>query len=373
MALFALRDRMRHPAETVLLLLALSAATTLLATPLLLLRAVEGSARRALDAGPALVVRRLDAGGFAPMPITSLAAAARISGVTSARTRVWGVATGPRGPVTVVGVDDSLAKVLQARSLPLPAPGTALTGGATGLSPGQPGILHGAVVMSITIQARLPSHTEIAGADAVLLSLDDARRLLGLAPDQITDLALDVFHESEAEALLPDLARAFPWPVRLVTRREMKGIHAASLLRRGGLATFMAVPSVLALALLVLTTLRDGLARRREMGLRKALGWTTPDIVRLQLWRALAAAIPAVTLGLALSLGLSVGPGASFTASLLLGGQATTGLLSIEPGAALAVLLETGALILVPFLAASLWPAARAAIADPRDMLLEEP
>jgi FtsX-like permease family len=373
LALFALRDRMRHPAESVLLLLALSAATALLATPLLLLRAVEGSARRALDAGPALVVRRLDAGGFAPMPATSLAAAARIRGVTSARARVWGIATGPRGPVTVVGVDESLASVLHARALPVPTSGTALAGSATDLSLGQPGILRGAVAMPITLAAILPSYTAIAGADAVLLSLDDARQVLGLAPDQISDLALDVFHESEAEALLPELARAFPWPVHLVTRREMKGIHATSLLRRGGLATFMAVPSVLALALLVLTTLRDGFARRREMGLHKALGWTTPDIVRLQLWRSLAVAIPAVTLGLVLSLGLSVGPGTSFTASLLLGGQATTGLLSIETGAALAVMLEIGALILVPFLAAALWPAARAASADPSDLLLEEP
>jgi hypothetical protein len=373
MALFALRDRMRHPAEAVLLLLALAAATTLLATPLLLLRAVEGSARRALDAGPALVVRRLDAGGFAPMPVASLAEVARIRGVTSARARVWGIATGPRGPVTVVGVDDSLAEVAHALSLPRPAPGMALAGSATGFAPGQPGILRGAVDIPLTIQALLPSHTAIAGADAVLLSLDDARRLLGLAPDQISDLALEVFHESEAEALLPELARAFPWPVRLVTRREMKGIYAAGLLRRGGLATFMAVPSVLALALLVLTTLRDRLARRREVGLLKALGWSTPDIVRLHLGRALATAIPAVTLGLALALGLAVGPGASFTASLLLGNQATAGLLSIETGAALAVLLETGALVLVPFLAAALWPAASAATADSRDLLLEEP
>jgi hypothetical protein len=80
-----------------------------------------------------------------------------------------------------------------------------------------------------------------------------------------------------------------------------------------------------------------------------------------------------LTLGLALALVLSVGPGAPFTASLLLGGQATTGLLSIETGAAVTVLLEIGALIFVPFLAAALWPAARAAIADPSDLLLEEP
>jgi hypothetical protein len=49
-------------------------------------------------------------------------------------------------------------------------------------------------------------------------SPDDARQLLGLAPGQASDLAVHLFRREEEQAILADLAAAFPWPVRITGR-----------------------------------------------------------------------------------------------------------------------------------------------------------
>ena len=122
--------------------------------------------------------------------------------------------------------------------------------------------------------------------------------ILGICQGYASDLVVDVFHENEAEALLPDLAAAFPWPVRVTTRREAAGIYSAGLARRSGLVYMTLIPAVLALAFIVAGAGKNHSARRYEAGLYKAFGWTTPDIFRLQLLKALLSGVPAVSCGL---------------------------------------------------------------------------
>lgn len=373
LALFATRDWLRRPVEAALIALALAATTLLCATALLLVRAVSDTAEGALDRGPALVVRRLDPRGFAPIVAEPAARAAlQVRGVTGARARIWGLVSGPASPLTVFAVDEPLRQQLRRAGLGVPVEGQAIVGPGVVARVGRAIALRGRVELSFEVIGALPASLAAVGADTILLAEGDARALLGLAPGEATDLALDVFHEAEAQALAGELAAAFPWPVRIVTRRELRGVYATELGRRGGLAAFAAAPAILALVVLVAGAVRDRLARRREVGLLKALGWTTRDVVTLQLARALVLGVPATVAGLAGATALVLWPGSVWPGALLFGWTSAPPLLTPGVGGALTVLVETGALVLVPWIAATLAPAVAGATTDPGAMIAED-
>jgi FtsX-like permease family len=368
---WAVRDILRQPLEALLLFLSLASLAAVLGTVLLLSQALSHTAQRLLNDAPSLVVRKINAGGWAPMPVQeSIRLAKSVAGVIDARARIWGTATGPGGPVTIFGIDQPLERTGLPDSMRLPPEGQAILGPGVMTAANTDVIkLSGINSLVVKVAAVLDSRTGMAAHDLVLLHPKDARQILGIAPGYASDVAVDVFHENEAEAILPDLARAYPWPVRLITRREAAGIYSAGPARRSGLVYMTLIPALLALALIVVSANKNQSARRYEVGLYKAFGWTTPDIFRLQLLKALLSGAPATAVGLVLAYGLVLWPGVSWPGYLLLGWKQHPPVLYLDASGALLVLLEIALLIFLPYLAAALWPALKAAAADPQDFL----
>jgi hypothetical protein len=229
--------------------------------------------------------------------------------------------------------------------------------------------LTGQSTATLKVVGRSDAMTGIAEPNIVLLHIDDARDLLGVPDGYASDLAIEVFNPAEESAILPDLTAAFPWTVRITTRTESAGIYAAGLARMGGMAVAFLVPALLALCLLVAVTVRDRFGRRFEIGLLKALGWTTGDIVRLQVSRALLIGIPGAAGGIMLALLLVFWPNANWPARLCPEWQALSSRLSFSPGDAGLILLEVTGLVVLPFLATTIGTVLRCAIADPEEML----
>ncbi|UCD77173.1 MAG: FtsX-like permease family protein [Desulfobacterales bacterium] len=371
---WTVRDILRQPLEAILLFLSLASLATVLGTALLLSQSLSHTAQRILQDAPSLVIRRVGVGGWAPMPVQeSIRLAKSVAGVIGARARIWGTVNGPAGPLTVFGINQPLERGGLPDTIPLPSPGQAILGpGVMADTKADVIKLSGINSVAVKVAAVLDSRTSMAIHDVVLLHPEDARQILGIAAGYASDVAVDVFHESEAEAVLPDLARAYPWPVRLITRREAAGIYSAGLARRSGLAYLALVPALLALAFIVLGAYKNQNARRYEVGLYKAFGWTTPDIFRLHLLKALMIGGPAMSSGLILAYGLVLRPGVSWPGYLLLGWKQHPPLLHLDASGALLVLLEIALLVFLPYLAATLWPAIKAATTDPQDFLERE-
>lgn len=372
MLVWSVRDAIRHPGETLLLAVTLSALVAWIATVLLLTHALEHTASHLLEKGPSLVVRRISPGGWVPIPARESAELARaVPGVTQARARVWGLVSGPDGPVTSVGIgDDDKSEWVEVGLAHLPGSGEAVVGPGVSVEKDEGSlVLEGIRKMEFKVSGRLPPRSGMIAHDIVILHKEDARLLLGLPEGHASDLALDVFHEEEEDAILPDLAKAFPWPVRITTRSETIGLYAGDTSRRGGIALVLAVPAILAGVLLIAGSVRDRIGRRREVGLLKAMGWTTGDVVRLHLIRSVAIGLPATALGMFLAYLLVLWPGVSWPGALLFGWQGRPPILNLNPSGAFLILVEVGALVFVPWLAATLWPALRGATADPQELI----
>jgi hypothetical protein len=366
---WAIRDLMRRPLENGLLVAAFMLTVSVTAAPLLFTQALSTTTDLMLEDAPSLIVRKFNAMGWTPIPSDQSAKIAKsVPGVIAARPRVWGRVAGPEGPLTVIGVDRNGPPLPQ--STPLPKRGEAVAGTEVKIDRASPLLtLTGQRTATLRVVGRSETKTDILEPNIVLLHIDAARNLLGIPDGYASDLAIEVFNPAEESAILPDLTAAFPWTVRITTRTESAGIYAAGLARLGGMAAAFLVPALLALCLLVAVTVRDRFGRRFEIGLLKALGWTTGDIVRLQVSRALLIGIPGAIGGLMLAFLMVFWPNANWLGRLCPEWQAFAFRPSFSPGDAGFILLEVTGLVVLPFLAATIGTVLRCAIADPQEML----
>lgn len=369
--LWAGRELVARPGTALLIALSMALLTTMMATGLLLSQALTATTDRLLTQGPDLVVRRVTADGGQPISVHTAAAAMTIPGIIDARPRIWGAVRTPQGIVTVVAADKNAIRKLNMPDLiQPPGPGEALVGHGVTLSESEPRlVLQNVTEITVRVTQRFPLETDLVSHDLVMLHPADARRLLGLAPGDACDLALSVFHPEEAEALMPELARAFPWPIHIATRQDTRKHYATAFGRRGGLAAMLYLPAVIAIILLAAGVFREQIGSRARVGLFKALGWTSRDIVVLQVTKALLVGLPAVATGLMLAYGLVYAPSQQWAGTLLLGWRQTAPLMHLDAGHAAPIFMEVAGLLLTPYIIAVLWSSLVQAAADPQDLL----
>ncbi|WP_319574219.1 hypothetical protein [uncultured Desulfobacter sp.] len=372
MQIWAFRDLLRRPFESLLLGVTLTLTVAILGTLLLFPRALHDTLNTLLKATPAIILRRLDATGFSPLPVqASVLAAESVIGVVSVRPRIWGVVNGPNGPLTIVGIlENKIPKALAGGLTRLPEPGRVIIGFGVSTGPSTDTLnLKGQISRNYQVIDRLPEKTSMFTHDLVLMNPEDARQLIGLPQGYACDLAIDVFHENEQDAILSDLTASFSWPVECVTRLQSQGLYAGRLNRGRTLVAIAVIPGVLALCLLVAVNTRKSMGRQSDLGIMKAMGWTTGDIVRFQLYRELSVCLPSVFVGICLSFVLVYGPGAGWAADFFLGWNTLPPSLYLEPTGAATVVLEMAGLMLVPMLASAFLPALKGATADVHDMI----
>jgi lipoprotein-releasing system permease protein len=363
--LWSVRDVMRRPLEWFLLTISLALITAIPATALFLVQGLTGSAAHILADSPSLVIRKIDPTGWEPVPVEqSLQAVGSVPGVLRAYARVWGVVAGPGGPLTVVA-PISRAPGDRTVDSTLPQNGKVLIGaGAVTGSAGSQLTLSGRTTKTFQISGVIDPTSAMVSHDLVVLNPLDARRLLGLPAGYASDIAIDVFHEEEETAILPDLAEALPWPVRITTRSEQLKFLSGSYARRGGIIILATLPALAAICLLVAATVREHLGNRLEVGLLKAFGWTTANIVRHFLFRSLFIGVPAVCAGLVIAFAAVFSPGVQWPGVLLFGWQGQAPALHLHMGGIVLTLVQMIALTLVPFLIATLVPVLKVATTD---------
>jgi ABC-type lipoprotein release transport system permease subunit len=381
--LWAVRDLIRRPFESILLAFSLSSVIIIASIALLLCQGISTTAEKLLEYGPSVVARRVVSGHWVPVPVEeAVKAAVSVPGVISATPRIWGVINGPEAPVTIIGYpllnenEELLKNHLELDKFP--SRGKAIIGSgvlsAPSIADSNIGLvlLNGLRELKVQVIKVLPAKSSMAVHDIILLDENDARYILELEKGFASDLAIRVFHEQEADAILQDLVDAFPWPVSLVTKNETLKMYTASTARRAGLIYLILVPSLLALALIVAVGFKGTRGKMYEAGLLKALGWTTKDIVGFFMCRASLIAFPASIFGMAVAYALVYFPGISWPGQLFFGWQSNAPGLYLNPAGSLLILLQVAAGVIVPYLVSNLWPAIENATTDPHQLLQEE-
>ena len=365
---WAMRDLWRRPLESCLLTAVLLFTVTITASPLLLTHALSNTWENILNRAPSLVIREFNALGWVPIPAAeSISIAKGVTGVVSAQARVWGYAAGPTGRLTVIGIDPNHAppwlSIIPDKGESVVSRDIEIHHDTSNLT------IIGKQTATLMVTGQVDTPSDLAINKFVVVHIDKAREILGIPSGYASDLAIDVFNSAEETAILPDLNTAFPRTVRITTRTETAGMQATKLARRGGVAIVALVPAILALCLLVIVTVRERLGRRFEIGLLKALGWTTGDIVTLQVLRAVSISVTAVIGGMLVAVIFIFRFNNTWSNMLHPDWQGLPIQLSINPLDLTLPILEITGLVILPFLVATIGAVLRCTACDPREML----
>lgn len=372
---WAVRDISRYPLDTFLLSLSLALLVFFIGIILLFSQALSKTAITVLADSPSLVIRRVGPGGWLAIPSTqAMALLKSVPGVVRVRARIWGTVSSGHGSVTVYGVtqpDDGSR--LDSSANRMPARGQALAGaGIQSQRISDRLELSGAKAMVFDVIGSLGAATGLVAHDLVLLHDADARQILAIPEGYASDLTIDVFHDQEAQAIIPDLVKALPWPVQITTRDEAMDQYSAGLHHRAGIIYVMLMPAVLALMLIVVATIRKQISRHSEIGFLKALGWTTADIIGHQVTKVIVVGIPSVVVGLLAAYISIFKAGITWPGILFFGWVGVPPQLFMVSSGAGIVLAEVGALVFLPYMTAALWPLLKAATGDPLDLIEED-
>lgn len=370
---FALGSLRRRAGKSVAIALGLAFVVGLFASALFLTDALEREHALSADRMPDLTVQRLVAGRPALIDERVADAIAELPAVRSVEPRVWGYYffAALEANVTIVGAtpDEDLDVALEHGRLPRQAGEVAvgaalaeLLGLRVGDELGVP--IHGDVVFSDVV-GTFGDASALRSADLVIATPEHARMLLGVPEGMATDLAVDLTTQDEAGVITQRIDALMPG-ARVLDKRLLRRTYELTFDTRGGLLAAMLVPALAAFLLLAWERLTGlGEAERREIGILKALGFSTGDVLAARMWESLLISFVGATLGTVGAYGYVFWLGAPGMADALLGWSAIHPPFVLAPAFDAAQAFALIALTVVPFVAVSVVPAWRAAMIDP--------
>ena len=350
------------------LFLAYTLLVFLLASVVLYGDALRREARLLLADAPELVVQRLTAGRQDVLPAEWRERLSGLRGVHAVEGRLWGYYYDPASAANLT---------LLVPAAGAPAPGRVLLGAALarvrGLAPGDVLSLRGydGHPYAFTVAGILARESELASADLMLVHETDFRAFFGMAPGFYTDLAVYVANPREVRRVAEKVLDRLPG-TRVIAREEMRRTYEASFNWRQGLLLTLLSTVLLAFVLLAWDK-ASGLSaeERREIGILKALGWETGDVLRMKLWEGVLVSLCAFLAGYVLAwLHIFYADVPLFTA-VLKGWSVLYPRFTLTPEVDAGQLVTLALLTVLPYVAATLVPVWRAATLDPDEVMRE--
>lgn len=363
---FTLASLLRRKGRNLGLLAVYTLLVFVLASAMLYSHALRREAAAILEGAPEVVLQRLVAGRHDLIPpgymerIGSLRH--QLRGVQEIRGRLWGY------------YYDSVVKANYTFLVP---PDNSITRGSIVVGPAlarergldrNTGISFRAYtgeLKSFVVGDVLPQVSELASADLILVNEEDFRDFFHYPAGHYTDIALSVANPAEVRNVANKLARLLP-DSRPILREEMQRTYASLFDWREGILLALLSAAILAFSILAWEK-ASGLSadEKREIGILKAIGWETGDVLKMKLWEGGLISLTAFLLGFVSAYLHVFKFGAPLFAPVLEGWAVLYPRFELVPvidGLQLATLFF---FTVFPYLAAVLVPIWRAAVTDP--------
>jgi ABC-type lipoprotein release transport system permease subunit len=291
---FTLSSLLRRRAKNAGLLLVYTLIVFVLASVMLFTHALRHEAVHVLAEAPEIVLQRMVAGRHDLVPASYLDRIGEVRGVQKKAGRLWGYFYDPAVRANYT---------LMVPPTDAPASGEAVIGAgiarARGLSVGDFVTWRGSDGQPHTLRIvrLLDSASELVSSDLVLVSEDFFRGFFGVPPGRFTDLALSVRNPREVRKVAEKLTLLLP-DARPILREEILRTYDAIFAWRQGVVYVLLVGAVLAFVVFAWDK-ASGLSaeERREIGILKAVGWETGDVIRMKFWEGALVSLTAFLLG----------------------------------------------------------------------------
>jgi len=397
---FTLSSLIRRKVKNFGLLALYTLIVFILASAMFFTYSIKREASLILKGSPEIVVQRIKAGRHDLFPVRYLETLRKIRGVAAVEGRLWGYyydglaganytllspptqqeAAEPAKPSakTAVVEDEETEHHGVDASKPLfEHQGTALEPGTLIIGNGiarirniakgefMPFRAFDGTILNFRIAGTLSSQSELVSSDLMLIAEEDFRKLFGIESDYVTDVTVVVDNPSEIDTVASKITKLLP-DARPIVRDEILRTYDSIFNWRGGMMIVIFSAAVLAFVIFAWDK-ASGLSagERREIGILKAVGWETSDVIQMKFWEGAMISLTAFLTGVILAY-IHV----FFTGSLVFE-PALKGWSNLYPHFALTPFINAEQLItlffltVVPYTVATIVPTWRAATIDP--------
>ena len=363
---FTLSSLLRRKRKNVALLIVYVMIVFVLASVMFFTHALKREAALVLDGSPEIVVQRMIAGRHELIPIGYAARLAEIAGVTSVTPRLWGYYYYPsvKANYTVMAPDGFGHP-----------PGSIMIGPGVARSNriGKGDIMwfNGAdgTAVKFSIAGILPATSELVSSDLVLMSPTEFRKLFGIQEGLATDLALSVRNPRELTTIASKVARLLP-DSRPIVKDEILRTYDAVFSWRQGLVTVILSGALLAFIIFAWDK-ASGLSaeERKEIGILKAIGWETSDVLFVKFWEGTIISLSAFLVGVLLAYLHVFFSSAVLFEPVLKGWSVLYPRFRLTPFVSPYQVATLFFLTVVPYTVATIFPSWKAATVDPDEQM----
>jgi ABC-type lipoprotein release transport system permease subunit len=156
-------------------------------------------------------------------------------------------------------------------------------------------------LMSFRVKEILPSESELISSDLIIMGEGDFRSFFNMPKGQVTDLAVSVANPQEVLTVAAKIRQKLP-DTRPIVREEIVRTYDAIFDWRSGLMLVIFTGALLAFIIFSWDK-ASGLSaeERREIGILKATGWETSDVILMKFWEGMVISFTSFAVGLILA------------------------------------------------------------------------
>ena len=357
-----------------------SLLVAVLSSLLLYLQACRREARLLLAESPDIVVQRVRGGRHELTPIERADVIREIRGVGAVTPRVWGYSFDPPtgATLTLWGADSVPREAFEFDDDELAAQefekGCVVGSGLAdlrflGIGDRFPMRRSDGTLFAPRVVGVFTTESALLTNDLVVLPTADVRRVFGVDDHLCTDISVEVYNPSEVANIAAKIWERWP-DARTITRTQMLQTYDALFDWRGGLWAAILLGCVAAFAILIWDK-GTGLTEEeiRTVGLLRATGWKSREILELKLFEGVVVSAISVASGLIIGQAHLLWFDGVLFARVIKGWSVLFPAFTITPELNFFTLLICVVLTAVPYASASLIPSWRASTIDPDAVL----
>jgi len=375
---YTLQTLLRRKFKNIGIILVFTLVIFIVGSIVFLSYSLKKEAHLILKDSPEIIVQRLLAGRHELIPISLTKDIMEIAGVSNVEPRYWGYYydSGVKANYTILGISTSGLennRLLGGRMPFLHEKKVAAIGrGIADVRVIKKGI--GSTLylqaadgrwMDFNIIGIFESDSEVLTSDLIVISEDDFKYLVKMPAAMATDLAVHVYNEAEIPTVAKKIKERFP-DSRPILRDEIIRTYDAVFGWRSGLIITLFIGALTAFIILAWDK-ATGLSaeEKQEIGILKAIGWETSDILEMKFWEGLVVSLTSFMCGIILAYVHIFFMGAFLFAPALKGWSVIYPDFRLVPFIDFYQIAILMAITIVPYIASTIIPSWKSSITEP--------
>ncbi len=291
---FTLSSLLRRKWKNISLIVVYTLIVFLITSVLFFASAIRREADAVLEGAPEMIIQKIIAGRHDLIPISYADKVKNIRGVRKVRGRLWGYYfhPGSGSNYTLMATNDFPIKEDET----IIGDGVLRTWGT--LRENQLYFkAYDGVTVTLRVVNSFSADTDLVSSDLILVTESTFRRIFGVPAGFFTDLAATIRNLNETPIIAEKVVALLP-DTRPVLREEIRRTYTSLFDWRSGYIIVLLSGAMLAFFIFAWDK-ATGLSaeEKAEIGILKALGWDTSDILLLKFWEGLVICLTAFVAG----------------------------------------------------------------------------